>query len=166
MPKSEVRVVSYLFSYFHLGIVHFHFIVIIHCVLYIIFRCCPFCPNSPCGWCLLYVAGATQNKIYLILSYQDQRVSDFNERQQYAPFQISEDENNKNAFKSFASWGRGLYHLEEELACLESSGLIVRGVTWLCGCFTELPRSSVSKEYIWPFKDQYHQTCACWCPIT
>ena len=61
-----------MFHYFHHGIVYFHLILSMRCIVYIIYqyRLILLSPNKPCGLCLLFVAGATLNKIYLIfLSY-------------------------------------------------------------------------------------------------
>ena len=40
-----------------------------HCIYIYIFHCCPLSLNSPCGYCLLFVASATLNEIHLILFY-------------------------------------------------------------------------------------------------
>ena len=57
------------FPHLHLGIVHFHFVIIIHCNVYISFHFVP-CRLSAhvanVSW--LFVASATLNKIHLILS--------------------------------------------------------------------------------------------------
>ena len=60
-----------MFRYFHHGIVYFHPIVIMRCIVYIIYhyRLILLSPNNPCGQCSLFVAGATLNKIDLILSF-------------------------------------------------------------------------------------------------
>ena len=56
------------FPHFHASIVYFHLFFILHCIVHTIFHVCPLSSNSPCGYCLLFVASATLNKIYLILS--------------------------------------------------------------------------------------------------
>ena len=72
-PQSKVRIVFYLskvspfssFSSRHCTF-PFHYYHTLHCIYQYSFY--PLSPNSPCGWCLLFVASATLDTIDLILS--------------------------------------------------------------------------------------------------